>query len=130
MAASMPVITAPGTNSAITPPRVAANSNCITPARHTANKKASKLGRLVMAARTMVVKPAAGPATDSGDRLIAPTTMPPTMPATMPDISGAPDASATPRHKGNATSATTTEAGTSCRQLARMPTFSLMRFVP
>ena len=80
-----------------------------------------------MAANTMVVRPAAGPDTDSADRLMAPTTTPPTMPATSPEISGAPDASATPRHKGNATSATTTDAGTSCRQLASRPVFSCMR---
>ncbi len=41
------------------------------------------------------------------------------MPDTKPANSGAPDASATPRHSGKATSATTIEAGTSARQLAK-----------
>ena len=61
----------------------------------------------------MVVSPAAGPETERADVLIAPTTRPPTMPATRPAIKGAPDASATPRHSGSATSATTMDAGTS-----------------
>ena len=68
-----------------------------------------------------MVRPAAGPLTDSGDLLSAPTTMPPTTPAMSPENNGAPDASATPRHNGSATSATTIEAGTSVRQLLNIP---------
>ncbi len=65
----------------------------------------------------MTVRPAAGPLTDSGDRDNTPTTMPPAIPAIRPEKSGAPDASATPRHNGSATSATTIDAGMSARRL-------------
>ena len=41
MAASMPVMTEDGTNSASTPERVRENSICMTPPRHTATRNAS-----------------------------------------------------------------------------------------
>jgi hypothetical protein len=43
--------------------------------------------------------------------LIAPTTIPPTIPARIPDKGGAPDASAMPKHNGNATKNTTRPDG-------------------
>ena len=68
----------------------------------------------------MTVRPAAGPLTDKGDFDSVPTTRPPTIPAMTPAKSGAPDASAMPRHKGSATRKTTIDAGRSLRQLLRM----------
>lgn len=62
-----------------------------------------------MEAATIDVSPAAGPLTLSGDPLSFPTTMPPMIPATMPEKSGAPEASAMPRHSGNATRKTIME---------------------
>jgi hypothetical protein len=46
--------------------------------------------------------------------------MPPTIPDTMPLIKGAPEASATPRHKGRATKKTTIDAGISLPALERI----------
>jgi hypothetical protein len=48
-----------------------------------------------------------------------PTTIPPTIPAMIPEKSGAPDASAIPRHSGTATKNTTILAGRSLFQLAK-----------
>jgi hypothetical protein len=65
----------------------------------------------------MVVNPAAGPLTLSDDPLKDEITIPPTTPAMIPENNGAPDAKATPRHKGSATKNTTMPEGTSLRQL-------------
>jgi hypothetical protein len=46
--------------------------------------------------------------------------MPPTIPDTMPLIKGAPEASATPRHKGRATKKTTIDADISLPALERI----------
>ena len=43
--------------------------------------------------------------------------MPPTIPEIIPDIIGAPEANATPRHKGSATKKTTIPAGISLFKL-------------
>ncbi len=66
-----------------------------------------------MAVSTITASPAAGPLTPRAEPLAAPTTMPPTMPAIRPEASGAPDASAMPRHSGTATRKTTRLAGRS-----------------
>ena len=57
----------------------------------------------MMALATIMVSPAAGPLTDNSDPEIRVTKIPPTIPAIKPAIKGAPEASAIPRHKGNAT---------------------------
>ena len=62
---------------------------------------------------TITVKPAAGPLTLSDDPLANATTIPPTIPAIIPENKGAPDASAMPKHNGNATKKTTSPAGKS-----------------
>ena len=59
----------------------------------------------------MAVSPAAGPETEIFELLMRPTTIPPTIPAMTPDKGGAPDASAIPRHSGNATRNTTKPEG-------------------
>lgn len=61
----------------------------------------------------MTANPAAGPLTPNGDLLTDVTTVPPIIPAIIPEKSGAPDASAIPRHKGTATRKTTILAGIS-----------------
>ena len=61
-------------------------------------------------ARTMAVSPAAGPVTESGERLIHGTMSPPAMPAINPETGGTPHAMAMPRHRGSATRKTTTPA--------------------
>ena len=66
-----------------------------------------------MATSTMEVRPAAGPETLMGEPLKAPTTTPPMTPAMMPDMGGAPEPRAIPKHSGNATKKTTTDAGKS-----------------
>jgi hypothetical protein len=71
-----------------------------------------------MEINTMEASPAAGPLTLIGDLLRAPTTIPPTTPATTPENKGAPEASAMPRHSGNATKKTTIDAGTSAFKLS------------
>jgi hypothetical protein len=63
---------------------------------------------------TMDVSPAAGPVTDSGERLMKGTIRPPATPATSPDTGGTPQAIAIPRQSGTATRKTTTPAITSC----------------
>ena len=113
MAASIPVMTDDGTNSDSQAVRDSQIASWNTPDSTTASRNASKDGSEAIAPKTITVSPAAGPLTDSGDADTEPTTSPPTIPAINPDISGAPDASAMPRHKGKATSATTTDAATS-----------------
>ena len=119
MAASIPVMTEDGMNSLNTAARDSQMPSCSTPASTTASRNASHVGRLSIAPSTITVSPAAGPLTDSCEPDSAPTTSPPTMPAIRPANSGAPDASAMPRHRGSATRATTTDAATSFVQLAR-----------
>ena len=63
----------------------------------------------------MVVSPAAGPDTASGDLLIAATIIPPIMPDKSPAYKGTPDARAMPRQSGNATRKTDRPAAKSCR---------------
>ena len=69
-----------------------------------------------MAAETITARPAAGPETPSGEPLKAPTRIPPKMPAINPEKSGAPLASAIPKHRGTATKNTTIPAGKSSRK--------------
>ena len=79
---------------------------------------------VVMAERTMVINPAAGPETPILLLLIIPTIIPPIIPAIIPvKIFGSPsiplvlvEASPTPRHSGSATKKTTMLAGKSCFQ--------------
>lgn len=63
--------------------------------------------------RTIAASPAAGPLTLVLEPLRIPTTIPPIIPAIKPESSGAPDASAIPRHKGRATKNVTIPAGKS-----------------
>ena len=63
--------------------------------------------------KTITVKPAAGPVTLTFEPLARATTIPPTIPAMIPENSGAPDASAIPKHSGKATKKTTRPAGQS-----------------
>ena len=60
-----------------------------------------------MATKTMAIKPAAGPETLTFELLRNPTTIPPMIPEMMPAKGGAPEATAIPRHSGNATKKTT-----------------------
>ena len=71
-----------------------------------------------MAPYTITAKPAAGPLTPSGLPLKGATINPPIIPAINPEKSGAPEASAIPKHKGKATKNTTKELGASCFRLA------------
>jgi hypothetical protein len=75
-----------------------------------AARKAGKLPSSVIAAKTIAVKLAAGPLTINCEPLTSATTRPPMTPAMIPEVSGAPDASATPRHNGSATSGTMSPA--------------------
>ena len=68
----------------------------------------------------MMASPAAGPLTPKADRLIDPTTIPPTIPAIRPANSGAPEANAIPRQRGNATRKTTMLEGMSFLRLIRL----------
>ena len=80
----------------------------------TASKKILKLPCDIMDAATTVDKPVAGPDTLSCDPLTIDTSIPPIIPEIIPTDSGAPDASAIPKHKGNATRKTDNPAGKSC----------------
>ena len=62
---------------------------------------------------TITVSPAAGPVTIKAEPLTVATRIPPTIPEIIPENSGAPDAKAIPKHKGNATKKTTNPAGRS-----------------
>ena len=94
---------------------------CKIPAKTTATKNASKLPNVVIAAITIVIKPAAGPDTPILLLLKNPTTIPPITPAIKPEkTDGKPEtegtfvvANPTPKHKGNATKKTTKLAGKS-----------------
>ncbi len=57
--------------------------------------------------KTIAARPAAGPLTLTCELLKKPTTKPPVMPAIIPEKSGAPEARAIPRQRGNATRNTT-----------------------
>ena len=115
MAASMPLITDDGTSAAYFPVRQTPKRNWMAPAKITALRKRSIDPRRSISMRTMEISPAAGPDTESGERLTSGTMMPPTIPATIPVIGGTPLAMAMPRHSGNATRNTTIPATTSCR---------------
>ena len=65
-------------------------------------------------AATNVVNPAAGPETAKEEPLISDTTNPPMIPAISPPAKGAPEANATPKHKGSATKKTESPAVKSC----------------
>jgi hypothetical protein len=71
------------------------------------------LGKVNSAAATIVVNPAAGPLTLSGDFEMNPVISPPTIPAMIPENNGAFEPSAIPKHSGRATKKTTIEAGKS-----------------
>ena len=85
----------------------------IIPAITTANKKVSYVPRSVIPFKTITVNPAAGPVTLNAEPLTVATRIPPIIPAIIPEKSGAPDANAIPKHKGNATKKTTNPAGRS-----------------
>lgn len=85
----------------------------ITPAITTAARNNWKLPSAAIDVKTITVKPAAGPETESCDPLIDAVTIPPIMPVINPAKSGAPEAKAIPRHKGKATKNTTILAGKS-----------------
>jgi hypothetical protein len=79
----------------------------------TESRNAGQEPNVAIEVRTITASPAAGPLTPSGDPLAIPTIIPPTMPAIIPEKSGAPEASAIPRHSGSATKNTTILAGKS-----------------
>ena len=100
---------------AITPALANPKITWKTPAKTTAIRNIShEPPSFAIAVKTITAKPAAGPLTPKAEPLEAPTMMPPTIPAISPANSGAPDARATPRHKGTATKNTTILAGRSC----------------
>ena len=109
MAASMPLMTAEGT-SAPKRPRRRMPSGCSTPASITAVRNGAMPPSCVTSTSTMEVRPAAGPVTDSGERLIQGTTIPPAIPAIRPETGGTPHAMAMPRQRGKATRKTTMPA--------------------
>ena len=76
----------------------------------TASRNVSNDPSEMIWAATTAAKPAAGPLTLVCEPLKAPTRMPPTIPASNPENSGALDANATPKHRGNATRNTTNPA--------------------
>ena len=76
----------------------------------TESRKASNAGTFKIPAATIAVKPAAGPLTLNCEPLRLPTTIPPTIPAINPENKGAPEPRAMPKHNGNATKNTTTDA--------------------
>jgi hypothetical protein len=78
----------------------------MTPAITTESKNVS-YPKLVTAAKTIAIKPAAGPETLKLELDKKPTTTPPITPVIIPAKGGAPDATAIPKHKGNATKKTT-----------------------
>ena len=80
---------------------------------NTANKKLLKSFNVVIAAKTMVASPAAGPLTLKLEPLKKPTIIPPIIPEIKPENKGAPDARDIPKHKGRATKKTTRPAGKS-----------------
>ena len=73
----------------------------------TEHRNNSKTPIFVIALRIIAVKPAAGPLTLRLDLLRLPITIPPIIPEINPEKSGAPEASAIPRHNGNAIKKTT-----------------------
>ncbi len=95
--------------------------NC--PGKNHRQQKAWNEPSDAICAATTAVKPAAGPLTLDCDPLNKPTSIPPTTPAKIPDNNGAPDANATPRHKGRATKKTTRPAITSREMLTGCSAF-------
>src|SRR5687767_11627024 len=85
------------------------------PQTTTAARKVSKEANEMMAAATMVLRPAAGPLTLNCEPLKLATIIPPTIPLIIPENGGAPDARAIPKHSGRATRNTTIEEGKSYR---------------
>jgi hypothetical protein len=111
---SMPVITDDGTNSPSDPDRASGKGDLDHPRQH--HRRAGTPGNSASIDRGEHDhgQPGGG-AADRQRRFRAGCRRPcpPTIPAMTPANNGAPEASATPRHSGNATSATTKEAGTS-----------------
>jgi hypothetical protein len=68
-----------------------------------------------MAARTIAIKPAAGPVTLTFELLKLPTISPPIIPLMIPANGGAPLATAIPRQRGKATKNTTMPGSKSAR---------------
>ena len=110
IAASMPLITDDGTSAAKRPARTTPSTNCSRPAMITAVRNGLMPPSVCTSTSTMDVRPAAGPVTESAERLIQGTTSPPTMPAISPDTGGTPHAIAMPRQSGSATRKTTKPA--------------------
>ena len=110
MAASMPLMTADGTRAANRPMRSSPNATCRPPAIITAARNGVSPPRWSTSTSTIEVSPAAGPVTESAERLMKGTTSPPAMPATSPDTGGTPHATAIPRQSGSATRKTTRPA--------------------
>ena len=92
IAASMPLMTAEGTSALKRPSCSTPRPNCSTPASTTAVRNGGIPPRRSTSASTMAVRPAAGPVTDSGERLIHGTTRPPAIPAMSPETGGTPHA--------------------------------------
>ena len=107
IADSRPWMTLEGKKEAMNPARHKPKATCIKPAITTASRKPSSEPSVAICAATTAVRPAAGPLTLVWDPLRKPTTTPPMMPAMRPEIGGAPEARATPRHRGKATRKTT-----------------------
>ena len=110
IADSSPLMTLDGKNAASAPAFSMPSPICIAPASTTATRNASKEPSVSIWLATMAVRPAAGPLMLVCEPLSHATSIPPTTPATIPETSGAPEASATPRHRGSATRKTTTPA--------------------
>ena len=110
MAASMPLITDDGTSAAKRPARTIPSTSWSAPAMMTAVRNGFTPPSRCTSTSTIDVRPAAGPVTESADRLIHGTTSPPTMPAIKPETGGTPQAIAMPRHSGSATRNTTNPA--------------------
>ena len=108
---SIPLMAADGKKLLSIPALITPSNTCISPAIRMASN--NKLYDPKSASETAItlVKPAAGPVTESRELLMEPTTIPPIIPANKPEIKfGALDAMATPKHKGNATKKTTRPA--------------------
>ena len=110
MAASIPLMTADGTSGAEAARSQHAKQELQDAGEDHGGEERRDPAELRPRRARWTVRPAAGPVTDSGERLIRGTTRPPTTPATSPDTGGTPHAMAMPRHSGSATRKTTMPA--------------------
>ncbi len=106
IATSIPRMTDEGKNPPIFPHFNKPNVTWIKPAIITATKNPGNDPKSAIAVATIIVKPAAGPLTESSEPDSKDTNVPPTIPAIRPAKSGAPEASAIPKQRGKATKKT------------------------